>query len=108
MGSGEPQTDEQAGGLASEGSPEETHGMLPEGGAPAQSDSHRVPDGAGADTNFRARLADWGLDGYADALQERGYDEQVLSMLSVEEVAEMLDVISCPPGHRVRFRRMLS
>jgi len=48
-----------------------------------------------------------GLGEYVCALEEHGYDQDVLSMLQEHEVEEMLELIDCKPGHRVRFRRML-
>jgi len=48
-----------------------------------------------------------GLGEYVCALEEHGYDQDVMSMLQEHEVEEMLELIDCKPGHRVRFRRML-
>lgn len=54
------------------------------------------------------QLEHWGLALYAEDLEERGYDAGVLYMLEQVEVDEMLALINCKSGHRVRFRRMLA
>jgi len=54
---------------------------------------------------LQTKLAPWGLAQYAHALEQRGYDAEVLSMLHTGEVEELLGLIACKPGHRVRFRR---
>jgi len=54
---------------------------------------------------LETKLAPWGLAQYAAALEQRGYDAEVLSMLQPGEVEELLGLVACKPGHRVRFRR---
>ncbi|CAE8636595.1 unnamed protein product, partial [Polarella glacialis] len=52
-------------------------------------------------------LTDPVFDEYAEVLQRHGYDREVLADLKEEDVEEMLRLIECKPGHRVRFRAAL-
>jgi len=57
---------------------------------------------------LRDSLEAWGLEQYAGALSEQGYDDgQMLLSLTAAERDAMLGAIGCKPGHRVRFQRML-
>lgn len=68
-----------------------------------------LPVTAPQDNNdpLTARLAPWGLEMYAETLKTQGYDVEVFAMLADDEIDEMLRIINCKAGHRVRFRRLL-
>lgn len=49
-----------------------------------------------------------GLEAYADSLAANGYDTEVLNDLDSADQEEMLQTINCLPGHKVKFRKLLS
>jgi len=53
---------------------------------------------------MQALLSTWGLAEYAQALNENGYDPQVLMDLREDEFEELLHVIDCKPAHAAIFR----
>jgi len=48
-----------------------------------------------------------GLEAYVDSLSANGYDVEVLNDLDSADQEEMLQTISCLPGHKVKFRKLL-
>mmetsp|Transcript_168061 Transcript_168061/g.539683 ORF Transcript_168061/g.539683 Transcript_168061/m.539683 type:complete len:364 (+) Transcript_168061:70-1161(+) len=76
--------------------------QLPEDAAssadPAASDEDEVQ------LTLQDYLEPWGLSMYAQALEEQGFDVEVLPMQEAMEREDMLRLIGCKPGHRVRFR----
>mmetsp|Transcript_50417 Transcript_50417/g.130078 ORF Transcript_50417/g.130078 Transcript_50417/m.130078 type:complete len:358 (-) Transcript_50417:133-1206(-) len=65
---------------------------------PAASDEDEVQ------LSLQDYLEPWGLSMYAQALEEGGFDVEVLPMQEAREREDMLRLIGCKPGHRVRFR----
>lgn len=57
--------------------------------------------------HFRALLANWGLSAYTRALEQNGYDAEVLKMLNTSEVEDMLQVIQCQPEDVETFQKAL-
>lgn len=72
-------------------------GAAPEGLLPLERRQGRLHD----------FLDQWDLTMYTTALAEWGYDEKVMKLLDENEKDEMFRLISCKPGHKVRFRRLL-
>mmetsp|Transcript_42447 Transcript_42447/g.79702 ORF Transcript_42447/g.79702 Transcript_42447/m.79702 type:complete len:353 (-) Transcript_42447:95-1153(-) len=75
------------------------------GGSAGSTSSNALAQSQG--NTLRDGLAASGLEMYSEALAERGYDAEVICMLSTSEAEEMFEAIDCKPGHRVRFRRLL-
>eukprot|EP00405_Crypthecodinium_cohnii_P023068 CAMPEP_0206485802 /NCGR_PEP_ID=MMETSP0324_2-20121206/40707_1 /ASSEMBLY_ACC=CAM_ASM_000836 /TAXON_ID=2866 /ORGANISM="Crypthecodinium cohnii, Strain Seligo" /LENGTH=406 /DNA_ID=CAMNT_0053964051 /DNA_START=114 /DNA_END=1334 /DNA_ORIENTATION=- len=53
---------------------------------------------------LEAVLAPWGLSMYAKPLHANGFDAEILHMLQAKEREDVMKLIECKPGHRVRFR----
>lgn len=56
---------------------------------------------------LRRFLKPAGLDVYTDRLLAEGYDFEALTMLEGTEREEMLRIVQCLPGHKVKFRKLL-
>lgn len=56
---------------------------------------------------LRRFLKPAGLDVYTDRLIAGGYDFEALTMLEGTEREEMLRIVQCLPGHKVKFRKLL-
>ncbi|CAE7460743.1 PPD7 [Symbiodinium natans] len=56
---------------------------------------------------LRRLLQPVGLDVYTERLLAEGYDTEALTMLEGTEREEMLKIIQCLPGHKVKFRKLL-
>lgn len=66
--------------------------------------SSRTPSKA---RHMKALLANWGLGEYATALEENGYDSEVMRTMRPDEVKVMLEAIGCKKLHKELFQRAI-